>query len=340
MTGRTAEDLAWTVDRLRASLRLPLVSAPMFKVSGLELVKAVCRSGAIGAFPSINARTPDGFESWLDELESDRGRVIAAGQQPAPYAVNLLTHDSNARFAPDFEIIQRRKPPIVITSVGRPEVVVEAVHGYGGLVFADVVSLRHARRSADFGVDGMVLLCAGAGGQTGRLNPFAFIEAVRAFYDGLLIVAGGITRGHQLRSIEIAGADLGYCGTRFIATDESAAEPGHKEAVIGAEIDDVWDTDALSGIPASTLRSSLEKLGLTPETRWIQQGRANYDWAAVKEIPGVYSLGHGAGDIRSLEPVSTVIDRLAQEYVAASGLGSRTDGRSTADTDVDRIGAP
>lgn len=304
----------WTAATLKESLRLPLIAAPMFRVSSVALVTAVCRAGGIGAFPSINARTPETFEEWLTQIDAELARCA----RPAPYAVNLLTHDTNVRFAPDFEIIRRRRPPIVITSVGRPEPVIDAVHGYGGLVFADVVSLRHARRAADWGVDGMVLLCAGAGGQTGRLNPFAFVEAVRQFYDGLLIVAGGITRGRHLRAVEVAGADLGYCGTRFIAAEESSALEDHKSAVIGAEIDDVWDTDAISGIPASTLRSSLERIGLTPETRWLQQRREGYDWSKVKEIPGVYSLGHGASDIQAVEPAGEIVARLAREYEAAA----------------------
>lgn len=307
-----AENAAWSSARLRNALRAPLIAAPMFKVSSPVLVVETCRAGVVGAFPSINARSSELFEQWLDEIEAN-----LRGRSAAPYAVNLLTHDTNARFEPDFEIIRRRQPPIVITSVGRPDAVVKAVHAYGGLVFADVVSLRHARRAADLKVDGMVLLCAGAGGQTGRLNPFAFVEAVRAFYDGLLIVAGGITRGRQLRALEVMGADLGYCGTRFIATSESFAEQEHKEAVLGATIDDVWDTDALSGIPASTLESSLRKLGLTPETRWLQKKREGYDWSAVKQVPGVFTLGHGAGDIVREEPCRVVVDRIVQEYEAA-----------------------
>lgn len=293
----------------------------MFRASSVELVRSVCLAGVVGAFPSINARSPALLETWITQIELSLAEARQQGGSPAPYAINLLTHESNPRFEPDFEIIKRRRPPIVITSVGRPEVVVEAVHAYGGLVFSDVVSLHHAKRASSFEVDGIVLLCAGAGGQTGRLNPFAFIEAVRSFYEGLVIVAGGITRGRQLRAIEIAGADLGYCGTRFVASEESSAEMEHKLAVTRASIDDVWDTDAISGIPANTLRSSLERLGLTPETRWIQKRRENYDWSAVKEIPGVFSLGHGAGDVSEIEAATTIVDRLDMEYRSAATSG-------------------
>lgn len=303
-----------TASALRDRLKLPLIAAPMFKVSSPALVTAVCRAGAIGAFPSINARTPGLFDEWMAELGEALSRPLEDGSVPAPPAVNLLTHDSNPRFEPDFEIVCKWRAPIVITSVGRPEVVMDAVHGYGGLVFADVVSLHHARRAAACGVDGMVLLCAGAGGQTGRLNPMAFVEAVRQFYDGILIVAGGITRGYQLRAVENMGADLAYCGTRFIVTPESNAPADHKAAIIGAEIDDVWDSDAMSGIPASMLRSSLERLGLTPETRWLQEKREKYDWGSVKETPGVFSLGHGAGDVVREESAASIIARMEEEY--------------------------
>jgi len=296
---------------------VPLIAAPMFRVSSPSLVTEVCRAGAIGAFPSINARTPELFDQWMAGITGTLRGLEDKGERPGPVAVNLLTHDSNPRFEPDFAIVRKWQPPIVITSVGRPEIVVDEVNSYGGLVFADVVSLRHARRAADFGVDGMVLLCAGAGGQTGRLNPLAFVEAVRQCYDGILIVAGGITRGRQLRAVEMMGADLGYCGTRFIVTPESDAEDDHKAAVIGADIDEVWDTDAMSGIPASMLRSSLERLGLTPETRWLQHKRERYDWSKIKETPGVFSLGHGATDIVREEPAAAIVARMINEYEEA-----------------------
>jgi nitronate monooxygenase len=295
-------------------LRLPLIVAPMFKVSTPGLVIEACRGGAVGAFPSINARTPQLFEQWIDEIEG----ALGSDTSFAPYAVNLLMHASNARFAPDFEIVKRRQPPIIITSVGRPDAVVDEVHTYGGLVFADVVSLRHARRAADSGVDGLILLCAGAGGQTGRLNPFAFVEAVRQFHDGLVIVAGGITRGYQLRALEAMGADLAYCGTRFLTATESSASPGHRAAVIEATIDDVWDTDALTGIPTNVLRSTLESLGLTPETRWVQQKRSSYDWDAAKIRKDTFSLGHGAGHVAAEEPCRRILDRLAAEYYSGA----------------------
>jgi nitronate monooxygenase len=315
MADRADSDRRRVRETLRAGLRLPLIVAPMFRVSTPKLVIEACRGGAIGSFPSINARTPQLLDQWIDEIEGALGGVVSC----APYSVNLLMHPSNARFAPDFEIVKRRRPPIVIASVGRPDAVVEEVHGYGGLVFADVVSLRHARRAADSGVDGLILLCAGAGGQTGRLSPFAFVEAVRQFYEGLVILAGGITRGHHLRALEALGADLAYCGTRFLTATECSAPPDHRAAVLGATIDDVWDTDALTGIPTNVLRSTLESLGLAPETRWVQRkGKEPYDWDAAKVGKDIFSLGHGTGDVTAEEPCGAILDRLAAEYYSGT----------------------
>ena len=299
---------------LKGRLRIPLIVAPMFQVSTPTLVVEACRAGVIGAFPHLNAKSSSEFEDWLDQIESGISRELK-DRYPAPYAINLLTHGTNPRFAADLEIIKRRQPNILIASVGTPEPVIEAVHAYGGMVFADVVTLRHARRCAESGVDGLVLLCAGSGGQTGRLSPFAFVEAVRNFYEGLIAVAGGITRGSQVRALEKIGADFAYVGTSFIAARESSSSIGHKQALCRADIDDVWDTDAVSGIPGNVLRESLERLGLTPKTRWIQK-QSTYDWSAVKSQPEIYSCGHGVGAVMRIESCKEIVQRIASEYEA------------------------
>lgn len=298
---------------LLSKLRLPLIVAPMFKVSTPGLVAAACRSGAIGSMPSLNARTPEAFDASLETIEQALAETTDSGRV-APYAINLLTHASNARFVPDFEIAVRRRVPIIIASVGAPAAVVADVHAYGGLVFSDVASLRHARKAAEQGVDGLILLCAGAGGQTGRFSPFAFVEAVRQFFDGLIIVAGGITRGHHLRALEAMGADLGFSGTRFLTATENSATPAHRESVIASNMDDVWDTDAFSGIPTSVLRTSLDSSGLTPETRWVQRSRGRYDWSAIKGRKDVLSAGHGVGDVVAEETCEAILDRMVNEY--------------------------
>lgn len=289
---------------------LPVIVAPMFRVSSPAMVVAACNAGAVGAFPALNARSTEALAAWLDEIQA--GLDVAA----APWAVNLITHRSNPRFQADLELVAARRAPVLISSVGAPDAAVAAVHAYGGMVLADVASLAHARRAAAAGVDGLVLLCCGAGGQTGRLNPFAFLEAVREFYDGLVVVAGGITTGRQLKALQALGADLAYVGTPFVACAESLAPAAYQTALIAADIDDVYDTDAVSGIPGNVLAVTLEKLGLTPKTRWVQ-AQAAYDWQAVRYDESIFSAGHGVGAVRGVEPCGVILERLRAEYRAA-----------------------
>jgi len=305
-------------DALGNRLRLPLVVAPMFLVSSPRLVTAACRSGVIGSIPSLNAREPGELQTWLEAISTELSRPNAQTWPVAPYALNVLTHPSNSRLPHDIDAIKQYEPPIVIASVGRPEPVIEVVHRYGGLVFSDVASLRHAHRAAQAGVDGLVLLCAGAGGQTGRLNPFAFVEAVRHFYSGTVAVAGGITTGQQVRALELIGADLAYSGTPFIATPESLASADYKQALISSGIDDVWDTDAISGIPANVLRQTLEGLGLSPENRWVRSSPAHYDWASIRWRPDLFSAGHGVDAVRAERPCAAIIEQIAREYASST----------------------
>ena len=211
--------------RFRDRLRLPLIAAPMFLVSGVELVAAACAHGVVGAFPTVNCRSPEQLDTWLTDiaarLSRDRDRT---GRASAPVCPNLIVHRSNPRLAQDLAVLLRHRPEIVITSVGSPAPVLKPLQDAGALVFADVASIRHAERAVEAGADGLVLLTAGAGGQTGWLNPFAFVRAVRAFFDGPLVLAGGISDGHALHAAEALGCDLGYMGTRFIATRESLAD--------------------------------------------------------------------------------------------------------------------
>ena len=317
-------DLPQPRDRASAllgSLRVPLVVAPMFLVSSPKLVAAACRAGAIGSMPTLNARSPEQLDDWLAQLRSELSTSNDSAWPVAPYALNILMHQSNARLPQDLEAIRKHQPPIVIASVGRPDAVIDIVHAYGGLVLSDVVSLKHAERAADAGVDGLVLLCAGAGGQTGRLNPFAFVEATRRFYNGLVAVAGGVTQGRHLAALEMLGADLGYSGTRFIATPESFASGDYKKAVLGSGIDDVWDTDAISGIPANVLRATLTSLGLAPESRWVRTAQSNYDWSSIRWRPDLFSAGHGVGDVRAEEACASIVARFSEQYNAARLIG-------------------
>lgn len=308
--------MAMTPDIFKQSLRIPLIVAPMFLVSTPALVIAACRAGVAGSFPSINQRTSEGFDAWLNEIETALDKARTAGERPAPYAVNLIMHKSNARLEADLAVTQAHKVPVIIASVGNPEPALDIARGYGGLVLADVASVRHAQKAAQMGVDGMVLLTAGAGGQTGWLNPFAFVAAVREFYDGLLIVAGSVTQGRHLRAIEALGADLGYPGTVFIPTAESSAGLAYHAALIEADADEVLTTDAVTGIPANMLRKSLNEHGyLQPDGRPKPAEGLNIPQPGWKQT--VFSAGHGVGAVRASTTCRDIVDRFAREYADA-----------------------
>jgi nitronate monooxygenase len=226
--------------RFNDRLRLPLIAAPMFLVSGVELVAAACRNGVIGSFPTVNCRSPEQLDEWLTEIASRlRRHSDETGRPAAPVCANLIVHRSNARLNQDLQVLLRHEPEMVITSVGSPAPVLKPLHDAGALVFADVASIRHAERAVAAGADGLVLLTAGAGGQTGWLNPFAFVRAVRAFFDGPLVLAGGISDGHALRAAQALGCDLAYMGTKFIATRESMADIRYKEMLVASSADDI-----------------------------------------------------------------------------------------------------
>jgi nitronate monooxygenase len=301
---------------LEGRLTLPLVCAPMFLVSGPELVVAACRAGVVGAFPTINARDADELDRWLTTITG----AFAADREAAPAAANLIVHRSNPRLPGDLEVVVEHEVPLVITSVGDPGPVVDAVHGYGGAVLHDVATVRHAERAVDAGVDGMVLLTAGAGGQTGARNPLAFVREVRVFWDGPLAVAGGITDGHALLAVEAAGADLGYAGTAFIATTESRAVAGYKDLLVEATGDDVVLTRSRTGLPANMLRQSLERAGWSaqappPVTAGVDLSALGDD--ATSPWRDVWSAGHGAGAVEEIRSVAQVVERFRTDHARA-----------------------
>src|SRR5438876_10870522 len=226
--------------RFHDCLSLPLIAAPMFVVSGVDLVVAACRNGVIGAFPTVNCRSPEQLDGWLGDIEDRlRRHCDKSGKPSAPICPNLIVHRSNARLEQDLQVLLRHRPEIVITSVGSPAPVTVPLHDVGALVLADVASIRHAERAVAAGVDGLVLLTAGAGGPTGWLNPFVFVRAVRAFFDGPIVLAGGVSDGHALRAAEALGCDLAYMGTKFIATKESMADPRYKDMLVSSSADDI-----------------------------------------------------------------------------------------------------
>lgn len=299
-----------------ANLKLPVIAAPMFLVSGPELVSACCRAGVIGSFPFPNARTIEVLDSWLDELRRK------ARDTDAPFAVNLTTHRSYDRLADEIALIDNHKPDVVITALGGPEPVLDVVHRYGGKVIADVNSVRYARKAAEKGVDGLALVCAGAGGHTGSMSGFAFTSEVREFFDGLIVLAGGITTGGAIRAAQIAGADLCYMGTSFIAAQESIASAEYKAMLVRAEFEDLVLSDQLTGAKAYYLRQSLEKMGYDPDNMAAGTGMdLSNSQDQIKAWRDIWSAGHGVGSVTAIEPAADIISRLADEYAAACKIG-------------------
>ncbi|MWV11277.1 nitronate monooxygenase [Pseudomonas sp. R-28-1W-6] len=303
-------------------LRLPVVAAPMFLVSTPPLVLACCNNGVVGSFPALNQRDSGGFKAWLEE--------IAAGlnADAAPYAVNLIVHGSNPRLQADLAICVEHQVPLVITSLGAVKEVVDAVHSYGGLVFHDVTTRRHAEKAAEAGVDGLIAVAAGAGGHAGTWSPFALLAEIRQFFDKTLLLAGCLNNGHEILAAQLLGADLAYLGSRFIATRESNADLAYKQMILNAQAADIVHTPAVSGVPASFMRQSLEQAGYDLK-RLQDKGDINYGEKLkpmdeeAKAWKTVWSAGQGVGGIRDLPSVSELIARLDAEYRRAHGLAGQ-----------------
>lgn len=296
----------------RGRLKLPLVAAPMFLISGPELVLAACREGVIGSFPTPNARTVAVLDEWLDSITS------GLDESHAPWAANVVVHRSNTRLDEDIDLVIRYKAPLVITALGSPCAIVERVHGYGGLVFADVNSVAFARKAVEAGVDGLVLVAAGAGGHTGNMTGFSFVPAVREFFDGPVILGGGITDGAGIRAAEVLDADLAYMGTRFIACEESLAAPAYRDMLISSTVDDLILTRAITGVAANWLKPSIARAGYDLDT---MEKNPDVDFtdpqSGAKRWAQVWSAGHGVGMIDRTETAASLIARLKQEYEEA-----------------------
>jgi len=312
-------------DAIAARLSLPLIAAPMFLISGVELVAAACSSGVIGAFPTVNCRTAAELDQWLADIAGKVARASdQAGRQAAPWCANLVVHRSNTRLLEDLAVLIRHRPEIVITSVGSPAPVLPALHDCGALVLADVATIRHAERALEAGADGLVLLTAGAGGQTGWLNPLAFIRAVRAFFDGPLVLAGGVSDGRALLAAEAMGCDLGYMGTKFIATVESMAKPAHKAMLVASRADDVLLTRAFTGLETNMLRPSIVAAGLDPDelpSRGAIDIASDISVAAAERRPArwrdIWSAGHSVSGVDAVRTVQDLIATTRAEYDAA-----------------------
>ena len=302
---------------LARNLRLPAIAAPMFLVSGPDMVIAACRSGLIGCFPTPNARTPEILDAWMARICA----TLAAESDAACWAANLVVHPSNTRLAADLECVLKHKPPLVITALGSPLPVVEAVHSYGGLVFADVNSVGFARKAVAAGVDGLVLVAAGAGGHTGHTVAFAFVEEVRAFWDGPIVLGGAIATGHAIRAAEILGADLAYLGTALIACQESMADPAYKQMVVDADSSSIVPSKGITGVTANWLKPSLIAAGYDP-AKMPEDKKPDFENAQddAKAWKNLWSAGQGVGAVRGCEPLAAVVARLKLQYDAAAGL--------------------
>lgn len=311
--------------RFQDRLALPLIAAPMFLVSGIELVVAASRNGAIGSFPTVNCRSADELDHWLTTISERLHRYDSETERRhAPVCPNLIVHKSNARLSEDLQVVLKHKAEMVITSVGSPTPVLRPLQESGVLVLADVASIRHAERAAEAGVDGLVLLTAGAGGQTGWLNPFAFVRAVRTFFDGVIVLAGGISDGVALRAAQALGCDLAYMGTKFIATRESMADQRHKQMLVESSADDVLLTTAFTGLQTNMLRPSIEAAGLDPDNLpphgSIEIGN-DIDIAAREARPkrwrDIWSGGHSTSGVRNILSVDDLIAQTITEFRGA-----------------------
>ncbi|MES2537006.1 MAG: nitronate monooxygenase family protein [Pseudomonadota bacterium] len=311
---------------LKQQLRLPLFGSPMFLVSSKELVAEQCKAGIVGAFPSLNARPEEDLVKWLAFIDDEIAawNVLHPDRPAAPYAVNLIVHPSNPRLQHDLEVIARHAVPIIITSLNEPGKVVEKVHAYGGMVFHDVSTVRHAKKALAAGVDGLVLVCAGAGGHTGTLNPLAFIAEVRAFFDGPIVLSGCVTNGRQILAAEAMGADYAYMGTRFIASAEANAPGEYKQMILASSAADIVRSSAVTGLPANYLAKSFEAVGVDPATL-PERSTSSFsfgsrdDGSQVKAWRDIWSAGQGVGSIHDIGPVRVLVDRLFLEYQQAVG---------------------
>jgi nitronate monooxygenase len=317
----------------REKLTIPAIAAPMFLVSGPDLVVETCRSGIMGAFPALNQKTSEGYTAWLDEIQERLNRIEAdTGICPSPFGVNLIVHKTNARLAHDLEITVRHRVPIVITSLGAVRDVVDAIHSYGGLVFHDVINLHHANKAAGAGVDGLIAVCAGAGGHAGLLNPFAFVAEIRQFFAKIVILSGAITNGRQIAAAQLMGADLAYIGTRFINTRESLASAGHKEMILASAAKDIVYTPAISGVHANFLRASIIAAGADPDNLQSSVQLSISSEGEAKAWKDVWSAGQGVGDIHDIPSAADLCQRLVAEYREA--IAGLTSGRLPEDSAV------
>ena len=311
-----------SMDVLGRGLKLPVIAAPMFLVSGPELVLACCHEGIIGTFPALNERSSEGFESWLEQIKSD---LATANRGTQSHGVNLIVHKSNPRLQMDLDLCVKHKVPLVITSLGAVPDVVDAIHSYGGVVFHDVINLRHAQKAAGAGVDGLIAVAAGAGGHAGTMSPFALVNEIRQFFKGQIILSGCLSTGRDIATARMLGADYAYLGTRFLSTRESRAVADYQSMISQAAAADIVYTDKVSGVYANFLKASLQATGML-EASADPQKHKNIDFGEELQPPeddtnsawrDIWSAGQGVGSINDSPTVAALVSQLSDEFKAA-----------------------
>jgi len=301
-------------------LRLPVIGSPLFIVSGPELVIAQCKAGVVGSFPALNARPEPVLEEWIVRIKTELAQwEQETGKKAAPFAVNQICHSSNDRLKHDMEMCTKHQVPIIITSLRAPKEVVDSAHSYGGVVFHDIINIRHAKKAVDEGVDGLIPVCAGAGGHAGVMSPFALVAELRKFWDGPIALSGSIANGRSILAAQALGADLAYMGTRFIATQEANAPAAYKDALVeAAGGGDIVYTNLFTGVHGNYLRSSVEAAGLDPDNLPVSDKSAmNFGSGGntkAKAWRDIWGSGQGVGQIHDAPTVEELVSRLEVEY--------------------------
>ena len=315
------------VSFLKDKTRIPVIGAPLFTVSYPELVLAQCKAGIVGAFPALNARPEEKLGEWITMMKKELNDYKNNNPEEivAPFAVNQICHHSNNRLEHDMEVCVEHEIPIIITSLRAPQFVVDSVHSYGGAVIHDVINIRHAKKAIDEGADGLILVCAGAGGHAGTLSPFALVREVREFFDGPIVLSGSISHGASVLSAQAMGADLAYIGTRFIATQEANASEGYKEMIVDSNANDIMYSATFTGVNGNYLKPSVVKAGLDPENlpysdkhdMNFSSGPGDNQKKAWKDIWG---SGQGIGNLHEVPTVREAVDTLVKEYEEAKNF--------------------
>lgn len=310
-----------SIEKFKESTTIPVIMAPMFLINDPNMVLRACESGIIGTFPALNARTNEILEGWFEQITTEWDRIKTANpdKKIAPWGINFISHRSNKRFTEDLQLIKKYQPPLIITSLGDPSPVVEIAHQYGGVVFSDVINVKFAKKAIEKGVDGLVLVCSGAGGHGGTYSPFAFIHEVKTFWDGPVVLAGAMSKGEDILAAEILGADFAYLGSRFIPAKESLASEAYKKMILESRVEDIIYTDAFSGVNANYLIPSIKQVGLDPEKL---QRKEKIDFSElgnpnIRAWKDVWSAGQGVGAITQVQSLAEIVAELKQQYEAA-----------------------